>query len=149
MCSIKEIKTITHLVFNSYISAITKLLFSLPLVPQSHSSCTTFLNFLIRYFFVRQLVSPPNFIIYRYQINVATNFFRNFIRVAMVLTTSINNSCQLKIFCPNHYCVNWCWYFLLVLFLPKTCDTCRPTHHLSPSFYSAIQLFLLVKTFWF
>ena len=48
MCSIKELRTTTTLIFNSPIDAITKILFSLPLVPKLHSSCTSFLNFLIR-----------------------------------------------------------------------------------------------------
>ena len=65
MCSIKEIKSNPIHILNSSIGAITKILFSLPLVPQLYSFCTSFLNFLNRYLLVRHTVSPPLFIIYR------------------------------------------------------------------------------------
>ena len=66
MYSLNEIKSNIQQVFNSSIDATTKYLFSLPLVPQLHSSCTQFLNFFIRYFFVRHTVSPPLSIVNRY-----------------------------------------------------------------------------------
>ena len=46
---LKEIKSNSTIVFKSSIGAITKILFSIPFLPQLYSSCTSFLNFLIRY----------------------------------------------------------------------------------------------------
>ena len=63
MCSLKELKANTIQILNRSIAAITKILFSLPLVPQLYSYCTSLLNFLIRYLFVRHAFSPPFFII--------------------------------------------------------------------------------------
>ena len=69
MCSRKEKRTTAIycwlsfyqliIIFNSTIGAITNILYSLPLVPQLHSCCTSFLDFFIRYLFVRHAVTPP------------------------------------------------------------------------------------------
>ena len=48
MYHFKEIKQLTTYIFNSSIGVITKILFSLPLVPQLYISCTYFLDSLIR-----------------------------------------------------------------------------------------------------
>ena len=72
MHSLKEIKIITSNIFNSSIGAITKILFSLPLIPQLCTFCTPFVDLLIRYLYTPSLHLPILSIVIN--INVATNF---------------------------------------------------------------------------
>ena len=53
MFNLKDLKRNITLVPSSAFCATTKILFALPFVTQTLSSCTSFLIFFIRYFFVR------------------------------------------------------------------------------------------------
>ena len=67
MSAIKDLKETTLNIFNSSIGATKKILLSLPLISQLYNFCTPFLDFLIRYLFVRHTVSPPLNIVHRYR----------------------------------------------------------------------------------
>ena len=66
MSLIKDLKRTTNTLFNSSIGATKKILLSLPLISHIYNCCTPFLDFLIRYLFVRHTVSPALNIAYRY-----------------------------------------------------------------------------------
>ena len=109
MCSKKEI-TITKHTFNSAIGAITKILFSLPLVPQLHSYRTSFLNFLIRY---------PLFDALSLLLSVSLLTQRSFEIDSCCYGSDYvtkPNSCQLNFFCSDYVSKrNFCQLNSLVL----------------------------------
>ena len=65
-CYILTLKEQTPNIFNSSIGATKKIILSLQFISQLYNFCTPFLDFLIRYLFVRHTVSPPLSIAYRF-----------------------------------------------------------------------------------
>ena len=74
MSVIKHPKETTTTLVNSSIGATKKILLSLPLISQLYNFCTPFLDFFIRYRFVRHTVSPPLNIAYRYYLQRCNQF---------------------------------------------------------------------------
>ena len=68
------LKETTTQLFNSSIGATKKILLSLPFISHIYNCCTPFLDFLIRYLFVRHTVSPPLNIAYRYYLQRCNQF---------------------------------------------------------------------------
>ena len=154
MSVIKHLKKTTTTLFNSSIGATKKILLSLPFISQLYNCCTPFLDFLIRYLFVRHTVSPPLNIAYRYKLQRCNQFLleidsccygsdcvsqRNSCQsFFLVLTTSICVIPVSKNFSFQPPLSEFVFAFSPSSFQPQTCDTCWP-------FYSAIQRYLLVK----
>ena len=59
MSVLEHIKETTTTLFNSSIGATKKILLSLSLTSQLYNFCPPFLDFRIRYLFVRHTISPP------------------------------------------------------------------------------------------
>ena len=96
MSVLKHLKETTTTLFNRSIGATKKILLSLPFISQLYDCCTPFLDFLIRYLFVRHTVSPPLNIAYRYQLQRCNQFLLEIDSGCYGSDyVSLRNSCQL------------------------------------------------------
>ena len=147
MSTIKYLKEATTNIFNSSIGATKKNLLSLPLISQLYNFCTLFLDFLIRYLFVRHTVSPPLSIAYRFNCKRCNQFLeeidsccygsgyvlqRNSCQSYFLVLTAFFNVIPVSYFLFQPPLREFVLAFSHFPFQPQTCDTSWP-------FYSAIQ----------